>query len=327
MHTDNRQTHAQTHTQTGAALLTVLLLLVLVMVLVGSISVATRQMMADNAHRQASITLMDEQARQSAVLLMWLNQHGGRLYSTAALEKFVVAPPIKPSITTTVQFGTDSGKLNLNQLYHDNKADDNFIKIAKNGFVEAGIARAEVDTLTEHIISYIDGDNTLPTGGNEPSNDPSQGVYFANRPMQTLNELLYLPNMTGEKVQKLGEIFVVSPMLGTVNVNDMTPPVLKAIAPMLNASELAVIASLQTKGEGFVSNQTFWQLPPFNGLDSSLHTLTDVRITRVSAVFASADENGNRLVRRYHFAKNTAGQFVLTYVTDEVGIGDGLLKK
>lgn len=224
-----------THTQQGVALLTILLLVVAIVIVAGSMLARQKIMIREYQVTQRQGQL-NEAALAAEAFARELLVQDSIANQTDSLQD-LWAKPINDFVTDTgkvsLHITDDASCFNINNLYHDGKADavaiSYFTALLQSQGLDPAIAHAVLDW------QDIDSDTT-PEGGAEadyyqslPQKPP---VAIPNQPLTSVDELVYIKGMDKEKLAKIKPLLTAVPYFVPMNVNTVTPELL-AILPLI----------------------------------------------------------------------------------------------
>lgn len=225
------------HAQRGVALLTILLMVVMATILAASLLARQQRIV-----RETSVLLRQDQALQYAL--------GGEQFLIALLRADQQVQPdtdsltelwAKPSPPYPVEDGLvtgrlydQSGKFNLNNLYHDGQADAEALALLGRLLDQVGLSK----DLADAILDWQDPDDTT-TGSFGAENSYYQGqnppYAAANRPFNSLDELRQVRGFEDPEVfDSIRKIVCVLPHFSRINLNTASLPVLLALNDKLD---------------------------------------------------------------------------------------------
>ncbi len=216
--------------QSGVALLTVLLLVVSITVLAGV-------MVVGQSMTTRKTSLIFEQDRLAQQIHTGEQLTTGLIQADNKLNKFdslqdVWAKKIPPyksedGYTIELEIKDSSAKFNLNNLYHNGKADKQAFASLQNLLtilqIDKSLATAILDWQDPDNKVYNDTAEEKAIYRNEKNNLPN------NQPFININQLADLPNVTPEIIGKLKPYITAVPYFLPVNVNTADEKVLTAI--------------------------------------------------------------------------------------------------
>jgi general secretion pathway protein K len=271
--------------QQGVALLTILLMVVTATIL--AVGLLTRQ---DRMMRETSVLLRQDQSLQYALA-------GENLFSALLIAsaqdnpnvdsaKSIWAKPIPPyPVEDGVIIGKlvdESGKFNLNNLYHGGQTDVIALAYFKRLLTQVGLqpslASAVLDWQTLQTAAPIDSDGAKDSFylGQTP---PYQA---ANRPFEQIEELRKVRGFDEKSYQLLAPYVSASPQFSAININTAAMPVLAALDDSLTPAAVnAWIVERNAQTDGIAQVTGLWQDPAFSKVpsdaQSSLASLLDVK--------------------------------------------------
>ncbi len=216
--------------QSGVALLTVLLLVVSITVLAGVMVVGQSM----TTRKTSLIFEQDRLAQQISTgeqLAIQLIQADNKLNEFDSLQDVWAKkiPPYKSEDGYIIELAIkdSSAKFNLNNLYHNGKADKQAFASLQNLLtilqIDTSLATAILDWQDPDNKVYNDTAEEKAIYRNEKNNLPN------NQPFIDINQLADLPNVTPEIIAKLKPYVTAVPYFLPVNVNTADEKVLTAI--------------------------------------------------------------------------------------------------
>ncbi|MDE2419951.1 MAG: type II secretion system minor pseudopilin GspK [Gammaproteobacteria bacterium] len=271
--------------QQGVALLTILLMVVTATIL--AVGLLTRQ---DRMMRETSVLLRQDQSLKYA--LAGENLFGALLIASAQdnanvdSARSIWAKPIPPypveDGAITGKLIDQSGKFNLNNLYHNGQTDAVALAYFKRLLTRLGLqtslASAVLDWQTSETASPVDSDgakNSFYLGQTPP-------YQAANRPFQQIEELRKVRGFDEKSYQLLAPYVSALPQFAPININTASAPVLEALDDSLTpASVNAWIIERNASANGMTQVSALWQDSVFSKVpansQSTLATLLDVK--------------------------------------------------
>ncbi|MBS9780553.1 MAG: type II secretion system minor pseudopilin GspK [Moraxellaceae bacterium] len=216
--------------QSGVALLTVLLLVVSITVLAG-VMVVGQSMTTRKTNLIFEQDRLAQQISTGEQLAIGLIQADNKLNKFDSLQDVWAKkiPPYKSEdgYTIELEIKDDSAKFNLNNLYHNSKADKQAFASLQNLLtilqIDKSLATAILDWQDPDNKVYNDTAEENAIYRNEKNNLPN------NQPFIDINQLADLPNVTPEIIAKLKPYLTAVPYFLPVNVNTADEKVLTAI--------------------------------------------------------------------------------------------------
>ncbi len=216
--------------QSGVALLTVLLLVVSITVLAGVMVVGQSM----TTRKTSLIFEQDRLAQKISTgeqLAIQLIQADNKLNKFDSLQDVWAKkiPPYKSEdgYTIELEIKDSSAKFNLNNLYHNGKADKQAFASLQNLLtilqIDTSLATAILDWQDPDNKVYNDTAEEKAIYRNEKNNFPN------NQPFIDINQLADLPNVTPEIIAKLKPYVTAVPYFLPINVNTTDEKVLTAI--------------------------------------------------------------------------------------------------
>jgi len=276
--------HMPRHQQ-GVALLTILLMVVTATIL--AVGLLTRQ---DRMMRETSVLLRQDQSLQYALagenlfgaLLIASAQDNANVDSARSIwAKPIPAYPVQDGAITG-KLIDQSGKFNLNNLYHNGQTDAVALAYFKRLLTRVGLqptlASAVLDWQTPEAASPIDSDGAKNSFylGQTPS------YQAANRPFQQIEELRKVRGFDEKSYQLLAPYVSALPQFAPININTAAAPVLVALDDSLTpASVNAWIIDRDANSNGMTQVSALWQNSTFSQVpadsQAKLATLLDVK--------------------------------------------------
>lgn len=266
------------HQQRGVALLTILLMVVTATIL--AVGLLTRQ---DRMMRETSILLRQDQSLQYA--LAGENLFGALLIASAKNDanvdslRSIWAKPIPPyPVEDGAVMGKlidQSGKFNLNNLYHDNQANPAAMAYFKRLLTQVGLP----STLASAVLDWQDpDDNPVDADGAENSFYLGQQPAYqaANRPFGQVDELKKVRGFDTKSYQRIAPYVVALPLPSLININTAPMPVIAALDENITpASVNAWITARNANPDPIKQVSLLWQDPAFSKVpEDKKNTLT-----------------------------------------------------
>lgn len=271
--------------QKGVALLTILLMVVTATIL--AVGLLTRQ---DRMMRETSVLLRQDQSLQYALagenlfsaLLIASAQDNGNVDSAKSIWAQPIPPyPVEDGVITG-KLIDQSGKFNLNDLYHGGQTDAVALAYFKRLLTAVGLqpklASAVLDWQTLSTAEPTDSDgakNSFYLGQNPP-------YQAANRPFMQIEELRKVRGFDEKSYQLLAPYVSASPQFAAININTAAMPVLVALDDTLTSTSVnAWIVERNADADGITQVTALWQDPAFSKVpaasQSAISTLLDVK--------------------------------------------------
>ncbi len=281
--------------QQGVALLTILLMVVTATIL--AVGLLTRQ---DRMMRETSILLRQDQSLQYA--LTGENLFGALLTASAQdnanvdSSKSIWAKPIPPyPVEDGAVMGKlidQSGKFNLNNLYHDRQADPAAMAYFKRLLIQVGLQPA----LASAVLDWQDpNDNPADADGAENSFYLGQQPSYqaANHPFGQVDELKKVRGFDEKNYQKIAPYVTALPLPSLININTAPMQVIAALDENITpASVNAWITARNANPDPIKQVSQLWQDPAFSKVpDDKKNTLTT--LLDVKSSFFQAQINVN----------------------------------
>jgi len=235
-----------TSAQQGVALLTILLMVAMATILATSLLMKQQRLV-----RESSVLLRQNQATQYALAgerflteLLAADQQSGA--ATDHLGELWA----KPTPPYPVEDGMVSGKLieqsgrfNLNNLYHDGQPDAAALALFGRILVQVGLSA----DLADAVLDWQDPDDTITgaAGAEDGFYQGQQPSYrTANRPLLSVQELRLVRGFESAEVFDLIEPYVSAvPNFATVNLNTAQAPVLAALVDGMDRNSIGTWVS------------------------------------------------------------------------------------
>jgi general secretion pathway protein K len=260
--------------QRGVALLTILLMVVMATILASSLLMRQQRIV-----RETAVLTRQNQAMQYALggesfLMALLSADEKTSGETDTLQEVWAKPSPPYPVEDGMVMGrlTDqSGKFNLNNLYHDGAADEKAIELFKRLLDQVGLP----PELSDAVLDWQDPDDTV-TGSSGAEDSFYLGMQpsrlAANRPFNSIEELKQVRGFEDpESFEALRKYVCALPAFAPINVNTADLPVLSAIAPDLDVptvNDWRNERDGQRKPVGDIGK--FWQLAAFSKVDEKL---------------------------------------------------------
>ncbi len=270
--------------QQGVALLTILLMVVTATIL--ATGLLLRQ---ERAVRETTILLRQDQALQYGLAgenLLTALLIADAQNNTTDSNKDIWAQPTPPypieDGVITGRLIDQSGKFNLNNLYHDGKVDTTALDYFKRLLTHVGL---QVN-LANAVVDWQDPDDE-PMGADGAESSfylgLNPGYLAANRPFQQVEELKKVRGFDDATYQKLAPYITALPQFSPINVNTAPPMVLAALDDSLS---LPIITNWVTVRDGAAgsalaqvsslwSDSTFAQVP--QAQQTAVASLLDIK--------------------------------------------------
>jgi len=281
--------------QRGVALLTILLMVVTATIL--AVGLLTRQ---DRMMRETSILLRQDQSLQYA--LAGENLFGALLAASAQdnpnvdSAKSIWAKPIPPyPVEDGAVMGKlidQSGKFNLNNLYHDGQADQAAIAYFKRLLTQVGLPPA----LSSAVLDWQDPDDN-PADGDGAENSFYLGqqpsYQAANRPFGQVDELKKVRGFDAKSYQKIAPYVTALPLPSLININTAPMHVIAALDENITlASVNAWITARNANPDAIKQVSQLWTDPAFSKVpDDKKNVLTPLLDVKSSYFQAQINVN------------------------------------
>lgn len=254
--------HSMMAHQRGVALLTILLMVAMATILATSLLMKQQRLV-----RESSVLLRQNQATQYAlagerflVELLAADQQSSA--STDHLGEVWAKPtppyPVEDGMVTG-KLIEQSGRFNLNNLYHDGKPDPDAVALFGRLLVQVGLSA----DLADAVLDWQDPDDTITgAAGAEDSFYSGQQPSYraANRPLMNLQELQLVRGFESAEAFELIEPYVTAvPAFATINLNTAQAPVLAALAEGMVRSSVGEWVSRRDQNAEIVEQvAAFW---------------------------------------------------------------------
>jgi len=272
------------HHQQGVALLTILLMVVTATIL--ATGLLLRQ---EKAVREATILLRQDQAMQYGLagenLLTALLIADAQNNSTDSNKDIWAQPtppyPIEDGVITG-RLIDQSGKFNLNNLYHDGKVDTVALDYFKRLLTRVGLPVS----LANAVVDWQDPDDD-PMGADGAESSfylgLNPGYLAANRPFQQVEELKKVRGFDDATYQKIAPYLTALPQFSPININTAPAMVLAALDDSLSPTTIAQWVAARDGAAGKAMAQvsslwadaTFAQVQPVQ--QTSVASLLDIK--------------------------------------------------
>lgn len=253
--------------QRGVALLTILLMVVMATILASSLLARQQRML-----KQSELLLRQDQALQYALAgegflgdVLLADQKINNK-SDSLSESWAQPMPVYPveDGAVTGKLLDQSGKFNLNDLYHDGQPDPVALEYFKRLLDQAGLS-AE---LANAVLDWQDPDKetTGNTGAEDSVYQGKRPPYrAANRPFTQVDELRLVQGFDDNAFNALSPFVVALPQYSPINVNTAPAQVLAALAPSLtSAAVTAWVKARDAKNQPIEAVSELWSQAPFD---------------------------------------------------------------
>ena len=250
--------------QRGVALLTILLMVAMATILASSLLMKQQRLI-----RESSVLLRQDQATQYAlagerflVELLAADQQSGA--NTDHLGELWAQPtppyPVEDGFVSG-QLTEQSGRFNLNNLYHDGQPDAQAVAMLGRLLVQVGLSA----DLADAVLDWQDPDDTITgAAGAEDSFYQGQQPSYraANRPLMSVQELQLVRGFESVEAFELLEPYVSAvPAFTPINVNTAQAPVLAALVEQTDRNSIGDWVGRRDQNQQPVEQVTaFWDL-------------------------------------------------------------------
>lgn len=223
---------ASLHREQGVALLTILLMVAMATILASSLLMKQQRLV-----REGSVLLRQNQATQYALAgerflieLLAADQQSGA--NTDHLGELWAKPtppyPVEDGFVSG-QLVEQSGRFNLNNLYHNGQPDPEALALFGRLLTQVGLSA----DLADAVLDWQDPDETITgAAGAEDSFYQGQQPSYraANRPLMSVQELQLVRGFESAEAFELIQPYVSAlPAFATVNLNTAQAPLLAAL--------------------------------------------------------------------------------------------------
>ncbi|PKZ70034.1 general secretion pathway protein GspK [Moraxella osloensis] len=217
------------HGQQGMALLTILLLVVAITIVAGSM-LANQKVMI----REFELTKGQGQLREYALageaMATNLIAQDSQVNQVDSLTEAWAKPLAEQTMNqakVSIKIDDDASRFNINNLYHDGKADDTALAFFQALLQANGLS----PNIAMAVLDWQDPDSDARAdGGAEAAYYQSTGkkmaMGIANQPFISINELQYVHGMDSEALQKLAPYLTAVPYYLPMNINTVKPELL-----------------------------------------------------------------------------------------------------
>ena len=224
--------HPYRHGQQGMALLTILLLVVAITIVAGSM-LANQKVMI----REFELTKGQGQLREYALageaMATNLIAQDSQVNQVDSLTEAWAKPLAEQTINqakVSIKIDDDASRFNINNLYHDGKADDTALAFFQALLQANGLS----PNIAMAVLDWQDPDSdTRADGGAEAAYYQSTGkkmaLAIANQPFISINELQHVRGMDSEALQKLAPYLTAVPYYLPMNINTVKPELLSVL--------------------------------------------------------------------------------------------------
>ena len=250
--------------QRGVALLTILLMVAMATILASSLLMKQQRLI-----RESSVLLRQDQATQYAlagerflVELLAADQQSGA--NTDHLGELWAQPtppyPVEDGFVSG-QLTEQSGRFNLNNLYHDGQPDAQAVAMLGRLLVQVGLSA----DLADAVLDWQDPDDTITgAAGAEDSFYQGQQPSYraANRPLMSVQELQLVRGFESVEAFELIEPYVSAvPSFTPINVNTAQAPVLAALVEQTDRNSIGDWVGRRDQNQQPVEQvAAFWDL-------------------------------------------------------------------
>jgi general secretion pathway protein K len=257
--------------QQGVALLTILLMVVMATILASSLLARQQRIVHETAVLTRQNQSMQYALGGESFLMALLSADEKTSGETDTLQEVWAKPSPPYPVEDGMVMGrlTDqSGKFNVNNLYHDGAADEKALDFFKRLLDQVGLPPESA----EAVLDWQDPDDTV-TGATGAEDSFYLGMQpsrlAANRPFTSIDELRQVRGFEDpESFEALRKYVSALPAFAPVNVNTADLPVLTAIAPNL---DLPAVNDWRNERDGqrkpINDVAKLWQLSAFSGVD------------------------------------------------------------
>ena len=250
--------------QRGVALLTILLMVAMATILASSLLMKQQRLI-----RESSVLLRQDQATQYALAGEWFlvellaadQQSGANTDHLGELWAQPTPPyPVEDGFVSG-QLTEQSGRFNLNNLYHDGQPDAQAVAMLGRLLVQVGLSA----DLADAVLDWQDPDDTITgAAGAEDSFYQGQQPSYraANRPLMSVQELQLVRGFESVEAFELIEPYVSAvPSFTPINVNTAQAPVLAALVEQTDRNSIGDWVGRRDQNQQPVEQVTaFWDL-------------------------------------------------------------------
>lgn len=249
--------------QQGVALLTILLMVAMATILASSLLMKQQRLV-----RESSVLLRQNQATQYALAgerflieLLAADQQSGA--NTDHLGELWAQPtppyPVEDGVVSG-QLIEQSGRFNLNNLYHNGQPDQEALALFGRLLTQVGLSA----DLADAVLDWQDPDDTITgAAGAEDSFYMGQQPSYraANRPFMSVQELQLVRGFESSEVLELIEPYVSAvPTFATINLNTAQAPVLAALVDNMDRNSIGNWVSRRDQNaEPIEQVAAFWE--------------------------------------------------------------------
>lgn len=217
------------HGQQGMALLTILLLVVAITIVAGSM-LANQKVMIREFELTKGQGQLKEYALAGEAMATNLIAQDSQVNQVDSLTEAWAKPLAEQTLNqakVSIKIDDDASRFNINNLYHDGKADDTALAFFQALLQANGLS----PNIAMAVLDWQDPDSdTLADGGAEAAYYQSTGkkmaMAIANQPFISINELQHVRGMDSEALQKLAPYLTAVPYYLPMNINTVKPELL-----------------------------------------------------------------------------------------------------
>ena len=260
------------HSQRGVALLTILLLVVSITVVAGAM-LASQKI----AIRRSGVLFDQNQLLQDIhageQLAMTIIRADNSLNDTDSAQD-IWAQPLPPyslgSHSISAEIRDESSRFNVNNLYHDGKADTVALAVLQRLLTQLNLA----PDIAIAILDWQDSDGEVYQDGGDESVVYKQGKEtgitdaLPNQPFVSIDQLHEVRGVSAEVFATLRPYLTAVPYYLPININTASATLLAALVEGSGAEQLQPLITLRQQ-QPLASVNDLWQLPPFMTLGAS----------------------------------------------------------
>lgn len=255
---------ASLHREQGVALLTILLMVAMATILASSLLMKQQRLA-----REGSVLLRQNQATQYALAgerflieLLAADQQSGA--NTDHLGELWAKPtppyPVEDGFVSG-QLVEQSGRFNLNNLYHNGQPDPEALALFGRLLTQVGLSA----DLADAVLDWQDPDETITgAAGAEDSFYQGQQPSYraANRPLMSVQELQLVRGFESAEAFELIQPYVSAlPAFATVNLNTAQAPLLAALVDNMDRNTVGDWVSRRDQNaEPIEQIAAFWDM-------------------------------------------------------------------
>ena len=285
------------NSERGVALLTILLLVVSITVVAGAMLASQKIVI-----RRSGLLFEQDQLAQDLLagqqLAVTVIRADNKLNDTDSLQD-IWAQPLPPYTLGTHSIGVElrdeGSRFNVNNLYHDGKADEAalavFERLLTQLNIDSDIAVALLDWQDADTETYKDGGDEGTVYTQQNSGDTKT---LPNQPVTDIDQLQDVRGVDADVLATLRPYLTAVPYYLPVNVNTASPELLSAFFDGVTAAQLKPVTDMRQQ-RVINSVDEIWQLPMLSTVSQeqrqSITPLLSVNSQAFSALITATDSS------------------------------------